>query len=126
MDSQQMMELLLALNEKMDAYTKAMIKKMDANTEAMLATQEMAEEIKEANRASSTKVMENERMKANIDACIADRKEMTACQDAMEANLVKMGPAPKTGRYGKQRRGRWESHRTAVREASRRIVCCVT
>jgi hypothetical protein len=37
-------------------------------------------------------------MKANIDACIADvkndRKEPTARQDAMEANLVKMEPNP--------------------------------
>jgi hypothetical protein len=38
--------------------------------------------------------MGDKRMKANIDACIADRKERTACQDAMEANLVKMEPNP--------------------------------
>jgi hypothetical protein len=38
-----------------------------------------------------TKAMQDERIKANIDACIADikndRKETTACQDEMEANL---------------------------------------
>jgi hypothetical protein len=34
--------------------------------------------------------------------------------------------APTTGKYGKQRTGRWESHQTAVREASEWIVCRVT
>jgi hypothetical protein len=42
--------------------------------------------------------MEVKRMKAKIDACIADMKndlnETTAYQDAMEANLVKMEPNP--------------------------------
>jgi hypothetical protein len=104
MDAQQMMEILLS---RMDAYTKAMdemmnelkedrkigreemIARMDANTKATLATLEMADEIKEVNRAR-TKVMEDKRMKATVDAW----QETTACQDAMEANLVEMEPNP--------------------------------
>jgi hypothetical protein len=89
MDTQQMMELLLAMREERKAWRE----KMDANTKATLATLEMANEIMEANRAR-TKVMEDKRMKANIDASIADRKETTACQDITEANLVKMEPNP--------------------------------
>jgi hypothetical protein len=66
-----MMELLLAMREDLKANTETMNAKMDANTKDTLATLEMADEIKEANRAR-TKVMEEKRMKANMDACIAD------------------------------------------------------
>jgi hypothetical protein len=45
MDSQQMMEILLA---RMDANTKTMNARMDTNTKATLVTLEMANEIKEA------------------------------------------------------------------------------
>jgi hypothetical protein len=118
MDTQQMMEILLsrmdanmkAMNEKMNELKKdgkidreEMIARMDANTIATLATLEMADEIKETNRAR-TKVMQDKRMKANIDTCSADRKESTAYQDAMEANLEKMEPNP--GEKRPQWRGR--------------------
>jgi hypothetical protein len=50
----------------------------------------MANELNEA--------MRRKRMTANIDACIADmkndRNDTSACQDAMEAVLVKMEPNP--------------------------------
>jgi hypothetical protein len=43
--------------------------------------------------------MRDKKMKANMDACIADikndRKETTACQDAMEANLEEMNASHK-------------------------------
>jgi hypothetical protein len=70
MEMQQLIGMLAEMQEKMET-------KMDANTKATLATLKMADEIKEANRARM-KVMEDIRMKANMDACIADRKEMTA------------------------------------------------
>jgi hypothetical protein len=72
MESQQIIKLLLAMREKIRAETAASQARM--------------------------KAMREERMKANMDACMADikndRKETTACQDAMEANLEKMEPNP--------------------------------
>jgi hypothetical protein len=117
MDTQQMMELLLArldensktMNEKIETYQA----KLDADREEskawkedMKAMQKRAEAEREAWREefqaeteairARTKTMQDKRMKANIDACILDikneRKEMMACQDAMEANLVKTEP----------------------------------
>jgi hypothetical protein len=66
MDTQQMMELLLAMREERKADREELIARMDANTKATLATLEMTNEIKEA--------MRDKRMKANIDDCIADIK----------------------------------------------------
>jgi hypothetical protein len=47
---------------------------------------------------SRTKAMREERMKANMGACMVDikndLKETTACQDPMEANLERMEPNP--------------------------------
>jgi hypothetical protein len=96
MDTQQMMEILLA---RMDANSKTMNARMDAKTKATLVTLEMTNEIKKA--------MQDKRMKANIDACIADikndRKETMDCQDAMEANLEKMEPNPGEKEAGVER-----------------------
>jgi hypothetical protein len=43
---------------------------------------------------ADSKARREERMKANMDACMADiknnRQETTSCQDAMEANLEKV------------------------------------
>jgi hypothetical protein len=85
--------------------------KMDAsmkyNQEQMLAkmtaweAEDKARREKEAETGAiriRTKAMRDKRMKASRDACFADiknnRKETTACQNAMEANLEKVEPNP--------------------------------
>jgi hypothetical protein len=80
----QMMKAMLAETlEEMKADSKAWREEIRAETEATRAR---------------TKAMREERIKANMDACMADRKndrqETTACQDAMEANLENVEPNP--------------------------------
>jgi hypothetical protein len=82
MDAQQVMEILLA---KMETYQA----KLDADREERKAWREEFRAETEVIR-TRTKAMQDERMKANIDAC----QETTACQDAMEANIVEMEPTP--------------------------------
>jgi hypothetical protein len=59
-----------------------------------VSQEQIREEIKSGQAEMRFSVSAIEEM---IDAWIADmnhRKETTACQDAMEANLEKMGPTP--------------------------------
>jgi transketolase len=88
------MEFLLAIQEEMNANTKTVLAEMKADSKAW---QEEIQAETEAIQARM-KAMREERMKANMDACMADikndRQETTACQDAMEANLEKVEPNP--------------------------------
>jgi DNA-binding IclR family transcriptional regulator len=93
--------MLAEMMARMEADNKAWQEKMRAETEAIRAETEATRAATEAIQAR-TEAMREGRMKANINACIADikndRKEMTACQDAMEANLETMEPNPEKTR----------------------------
>jgi hypothetical protein len=79
---------------RMDVKHKKTLARMEAEDKAW---REVIRAETEAIRAR-TNAMREERMKANMDACMEDikndRKETTACQDAMEANLETMEPNP--------------------------------
>jgi hypothetical protein len=113
MDTQQMMELLLAMREDMKASndnTKAMNKKMNKikedrklDREVVRAGQEqlqenlmrMMEEMMNTNQAKTD--VKIEELSGAIEETRVEREkptsaDMNACQDAMEANLVKMEP----------------------------------
>jgi hypothetical protein len=91
--------------EQMNANNKRMLAEMMAKMDAHQARMEAEdkawrEEIRAETEATQarTKAMREERMKTNRDACMADiendRKETTACQDVMEANVDKIEPNP--------------------------------
>jgi hypothetical protein len=86
-------KMLAEILEKLDADSKAWRDEIRAETEAIRAR---------------TKAMREERMKANREACMADikndRKETTACQDAMEANLETIEPNPAGNEAAVERR----------------------
>jgi hypothetical protein len=99
MDSQQMMELLLAIRED----TKAMNEKINETKEDMKTMQEniqvnlkkMMEEIMNRNQAKTDVKLEE--LSVAIEKTHVEREEptsayMNACQDAMEANLLEMEP----------------------------------
>jgi hypothetical protein len=92
MESQQITELLLAIQEEINAQTETMLASMDVHQTGMDAdSKAWREEVR-----ARTEAMREERMKANMDACIADikynREETMACQEKMEAPLEEKKP----------------------------------
>jgi hypothetical protein len=105
MEMQQMLERLLAGQEKLAADRKAFQEKMAAKQEEVLARmdkmytkmetadkqEEMLTEIKAKTKAilEETKARRDKRLEANTND---DRNESTACQDVLEDSPEKMGP----------------------------------
>jgi hypothetical protein len=103
MEKQEMMEMMEQFLARIDANTKTMLASMGAHQAQMDAMHEKTMERMDANskawreeiRAETeairvrTEAMREERMKANMDACMADikdnREEMTAWGEKLDA-----------------------------------------